>query len=80
MRKIHILLLAVLAVSCQKTVVTGFQDKPVVEAYLYVGESPSVKISKLIAYTSDMVFSSEDVAKLAVTITESPSGKSYTML
>jgi hypothetical protein len=79
MRKLFFLVTLCLLLSCKKTVVTGFQDKPVVESYLYAGESPTVKISKLIPFTSDMVLSDDDVDKLSVDITETGSGKKYAL-
>jgi len=79
MKKSVVLILFCFMISCKETVVTGFQDKPVVEAYLYAESSPTVKISKLIAFKSDMVFSDEDVSKLSISITESTSGKKYTL-
>ena len=63
--------------SCQKTDISGFNDKPVVQAYLYADSIPVVKISKLIPFSSDMEFTSMDVTKLEVTITELGSGKQY---
>ena len=79
MHKIITCLLLLILVSCKETEVTGFQDKPIVESYLYAGESPTVKISKLVAFTSDMQFSDMDVAKLNVTITDQTSGKKFTL-
>ncbi len=77
MERILLLLLVFAMVSCQKTDIAGFNDKPVVQAYLYADSIPVVKISKLIPFSSDMVFSSMDVTKLEVTITELSSGKQY---
>lgn len=65
--------------SCKQTVNTGFQDNPVVESYLYADESPTVRISKLIPFTSDMVLSDMDVNKLSVDITDVTSGKKYAL-
>lgn len=79
MRKIVYILAFFSLISCQKTVVTGFQDKPVVESYLYADESPTIKISKLIPFSADMTFSDMDVNKLSVSITELTSGKKYSM-
>jgi hypothetical protein len=79
MKKIFILITLCLLFSCKKTVVTGFQDKPVVESYLYADESPTVKVTKLIPFTSDMVMSDMDVNKLAIDITETGSGKKYSL-
>jgi hypothetical protein len=58
-------------------VVTGFQDKPVVESYLYADESPTVKVSKLTPFSSDMVLSDMDVNKLTLDITDVTSGEKY---
>lgn len=79
MNKIPFFVLLFALVSCKETVVTGFRDKPVVESYLYADESPVVKVSKLIAFTSDMVYSDMDINKLEVTITESNSQKKFTL-
>jgi hypothetical protein len=77
MERIILLLFGLAMVSCQKTDISGFNDKPVVEAYLYADSIPVVKISKLIPFSSDMEFTSMDVTKLEVTITELSSGKQY---
>lgn len=66
--------------SCKETVVTGFQDKPVVESYLYADESPTVKVSKLIPFSSDMALSDMDVNKLSIDITDVASGKKYSLV
>ncbi len=79
MNKIFFLIALCLLMSCKQTVITGFQDKPVVESYLYADESPTVKVSKLIPFTSDMSLSDMDVNKLSVDITDVTSGKKYTL-
>ena len=79
MKKIIYLFAFCTLLSCKDTVVTGFQDKPVVESYLYADITPTVKISKLSAFTSDMIYSAEDVNKLAVDILEVSSGKKYSL-
>ena len=79
MKKIIYLIAIFSILSCKKTVVTGFQDKPVVESYLYADFSPTVKVSKLTAFTSDMVYSNMDVNKLAIDIQEVSSGKKYSL-
>lgn len=79
MNKIISLVFLLALVSCKDTVVTGFQDKPVVESYLYADESPTVKVSKLIAFSSDMIFSDVDIDKLDVSITETTTQKKYTL-
>jgi hypothetical protein len=79
MNKTLFFVLFLALVSCEETVVTGFQDKPVVESYLYADESPTVKVSKLIAFDSDMVYSGMDINNLEVIITETNSQKKYTL-
>jgi hypothetical protein len=79
MKKIIYLIAFCSIVSCKNTVVTGFQDKPVVESYLYADLTPTVKVSKLIAFTSDMVYSDMDVNKLVIDILEVGSGKKYSL-
>ncbi|MEI6276035.1 MAG: DUF4249 family protein [Prolixibacteraceae bacterium] len=79
MKKIYFCITLLIMMSCQETVVTGFQDKPVIESYLYADESPSVKVSKLIPFTTDMVFSDMDVNKLLMDITDVTAGKKYTL-
>ena len=77
MKRIFVLITICFLVSCKKTVYTGFQDKPVVESYLYADQSPTVKISKLIPFNSDTTLLGEDVSKLSVDITDVSSGKKY---
>jgi hypothetical protein len=79
MKKIFFCLILCSLMSCKKTVVTGFQDKPVVESYLYADESPTVKVSKLIPFSSDMELSEMDVNKLTLDITDVTSGKKYAL-
>ena len=79
MQKFILLIALALLMSCKETIVTGFQDKPVVESYLYADGSPTVKVSKLIPFSSDMTLSDMNVAKLSISITETLSGKKYVM-
>jgi len=79
MKKILFIAVICLLVSCKKTVVTGFQDKPVVESYLYADESPTVKVSKITPFTSDMVLSNMDVNKLSMVITDVTAGVKYNL-
>jgi len=79
MQKFFLLIALVCMISCKQTIVTGFQDKPVVESYLYADDSPTVKVSKLIPFTSDMTLSDMDVTKLDIRITETSSGTKYAM-
>ena len=80
MQKIIALVIICFVISCKDTLVAGFQDKPVVESYLYADESPQIKISKLIPFSEDMALSDMDVNKLSVSITEKPSGKIYPLI
>jgi hypothetical protein len=66
-------------ISCEKTEIAGFHDKPVVESYLYADISPVVKISKLIPFSEEMEFSDMDVNKLDISIAEQSSGKKFTL-
>lgn len=79
MRNILVILAALAFTSCKETVFTGFLDKPVIESYLYAGESPVVKVSKLIPFASDTEFSEMDVDKLSVTITETATQKKFSL-
>jgi hypothetical protein len=66
-------------VSCQKTEVADFQDKAVVEAYLFADHIPVVKISKLIPFSGSATFSDMDIDKLSIQITEKSTGKIFVM-
>jgi hypothetical protein len=79
MKPIYVFFSLILIISCEKTEISEFQDKPVVESYLYADESPTVKVSKLIAFKDDMQFSDMDVNKLEVSITDMTSGKKYSL-
>ncbi len=80
MNKIVIFLVLTFSVtSCKDTVIAGFQDKPVVESYLYADASPVVNVSKLIPFKDDMTFSDMDVNKLNISITEMASGQKYVL-
>ncbi|MCK9638905.1 MAG: DUF4249 domain-containing protein [Prolixibacteraceae bacterium] len=79
MKKILFFTSLCLLMACRKTVVTGFQDRPIVESYLYADESPTVKISKLVPFTSDMDLSDMNVNKLSVDITDVTAGKKYAL-
>ncbi len=61
---------------CQPTLIAEFSDRPVVECYFYADHVPTVKITKLIPFRSDVVFSEEDVDRIAVTITDDTTGES----
>ena len=70
-------LAALLLVSCEAIPETEFTDRPVVCCYLSSGETPVLTIQKLIPFQSDAVFSSEEVDKLDITITDLTSGTEY---
>jgi hypothetical protein len=77
MNKLVLVILLVFAIACKKTVIVGFHDKPVVEAYLFADSIPVVKISKLVPFDSTMRFSNMVLTQLKVTINDLSSGKSY---
>lgn len=76
--KLYIFLLfACVTASCQPTLIAEFNDRAVVEAYLYAGTTPTVKVSKLIPFRDDVEFSGEDIDRLTVTITDDTAGDSW---
>jgi hypothetical protein len=79
MKKFAWVILTLSIISCQKTVIIGFHDKPVVESYLIADSIPTVKISKLVPFNTEMEFSDVDVSKLEVTITEQSTATKYTL-
>ena len=70
-----ILLLLFLSACNTESLVIPYNDKPVVESYLYVGKPITVKVSRLAAYESDAILSGDDLTNLSVTI--SKEGKMY---
>lgn len=77
MRKYTFLLFAgFVSTACQPTLIAEFQDKAVVQSYLYAGQEPVVKISKLIPFRDDVTFSPENVDNLTVTVTDETTGES----
>jgi len=60
-----------------KTDVADFQDKAVMEAYLFAGHIPDIKISKLIPFSGSATFSDMDIDKLSIQITEKSTGNIY---
>jgi hypothetical protein len=60
--------------ACQPTLIAEFQDRPVVESYLYAGEPASVTISKLLPFRDDVRFSGESVDNLSLTIIDEVTG------
>ncbi|MDR2448898.1 MAG: DUF4249 domain-containing protein [Prevotellaceae bacterium] len=63
--------------ACQPTLMAEFQDRPVVESYLYAGEPASVTVSKLLPFRNDVRFSDEEVDELTLTITDETTGNVY---
>jgi hypothetical protein len=78
MNRLNLFIISLLALaSCQETELSDFQDKAVVEAYLFEGRIPSVKVSKLIPFTDNAIFSDMDIEKLSIRISEKSTGKIY---
>ena len=75
---ISIVLIFILNFSCKKESSNPeFDDKPVIESYLQVGGIATVKVSRLIAFSSDAQFSSDNLDNLILTITAN--GNTYTL-
>ncbi|MDR2882831.1 MAG: DUF4249 domain-containing protein [Alistipes sp.] len=79
--KRYIVMTAALTVlaGCQPTLVAEFRDKAVVQAYLYADHAPEVRVSKLIAFRDDAVYSDEDVNALTVTVTDDTTDESVAL-
>ena len=60
-----------------KTEVADFQDKAVMEAYLFADHTPVIRISKLIPFSGSATFSDMDIDKLSIQITENSTGNIY---
>ncbi|MDR1226238.1 MAG: DUF4249 domain-containing protein [Prevotellaceae bacterium] len=82
MKKIFVLPVfsLLLLFGCEPTLVAEFQDKAVVESYLHAGNTPQVKISRLIPFRDDVSLSGEDINSLSITITDEDSGNSSTLI
>jgi hypothetical protein len=65
--------------ACQPTLIAEFQDRPVVESYLYAGAPVSVTVSKLIPFRDDVTFSNEDVNQLSIDLYDETTGASCTL-
>ena len=63
--------------ACQPTLTAEFQDRPVVEGYLYAGEPVSVTVSKLLPFRDDVSFTAEEVDNLALAVTDETTGSAY---
>lgn len=79
MRKLLLFAMIFTLLSCEETDVSEFLDKPVVESYLYAEGSPTVKISKLIPFKSDMILSDTDLDQLKIGITDLTTGQKYSL-
>ncbi len=64
-RLIILLFFVVVAVSCEKSK-APFTDTPVIESYLSAGDHPVIKISRQIPFSSDALYSSDDINSLDV--------------
>lgn len=63
--------------SCEPTLISEFKDRPVVECYLKAGESPVVTISKLTPFKDDVVFSTENINNLILTINDDTADEEF---
>jgi hypothetical protein len=73
-----ILFTLILCFACKKEASSPeFVDKPVIEAYLKVGSIANLKVSRLIAFSSEAQFSSDNLDNLSITITTN--GNTYSL-
>jgi hypothetical protein len=81
MKKLHISYLILLTsyISCQPALVAEFEDRPVVESYLYAGEPVRVSVARLVPFRDDVSFSEEDVNRLSLVITDETTGTDYAL-
>ncbi len=61
--------LLVLTTACSDDSGSAFTDFPVVEAYLLPGDSVAVKISRQLPFSTDVVYSADDIENLSVSLT-----------
>lgn len=61
--------LLVLTTACSDDPGSAFTDFPVVEAYLLPGDSVAVKISRQLPFSTDVVYSADDIENLSVSLT-----------
>lgn len=52
--------------SCQPTLLAEFDDRPVVESYIYANRAPLVQIRRLIPFRDDIVYSADHLDSLQV--------------
>jgi len=71
---------AILFPSCEAIPDVEFTDRPVVCCYLIPGETPTLTVKKVIPFRSDATFSSEDIDKLAITISDKETGGNYLLV
>jgi hypothetical protein len=65
---IPITFFAIFIVSCSKETTPAYEDKPVVESYLYTGDTLYVKVSRQVPFSAeDAVYSIDDINKLDIT-------------
>lgn len=79
MKKVMYILTCLIVAGCQPTLIAEFEDKPVVSCFLDAGASPTLTISKLIAFRDDAAYSDEDVNALSITITDETDDVSFPM-
>lgn len=77
---IAVVLLFTVAISCQSTIESEFEDIPVVEGFLFNDSTVNIKISKLIPFRDDVSYSDEDISKLDITISDITMGLDYTLV
>jgi hypothetical protein len=68
-----------LLTACQPTLIAEFEDRPVVECYLYAGGPVRVTVSKLLPFRDDVSFSDEDVDNLALVITDETTATAHAL-
>lgn len=74
---IFLLPLLLISQACEPTLIAEFQDKPVVEGYLYAGNSPEIKISRLIAFRDDVQYQNVVIDALDIVVADVTSGEYY---
>lgn len=72
MKKTTALTLSILSLfvvaGCEKEQVSEFTDSPIIESYLEPGNYLNLKISRQIPFTSDVIYSSDDINNLAINV------------
>jgi hypothetical protein len=55
-------------IACNKSDNSEFTDSPIVESYLHPGDYPKVKISRQIPFSSNVIYSADDINALSIKI------------